>query len=258
MPPLMREILRRCAHLPLVDAVAVKIEDILDLARIAGSSERRRATHRRIAACRTIHEWLAFIRPMLPYTQIDSEISQLLALAAERKVRRVLEIGTAQGGTTFLLGRAIPTAEMLATVDLLPRHRNVLRFLCEPKCATHVLRGSSAETKVQQRIAALLYGAPLDLLFLDGDHCYDGVRKDYHWYSQFVRPGGLIVFHDIVRAAESGSPTAGHRWVGGVPRFWHEIKSEVTRSWEFVENWNQQGFGIGVIEAGAPPPATMS
>jgi predicted O-methyltransferase YrrM len=35
-----------------------------------------------------------------------------------------------------------------------------------------------------------------DFLFIDGDHSYEGCRKDWDIYSPFVRSGGIIVFHD--------------------------------------------------------------
>jgi predicted O-methyltransferase YrrM len=36
----------------------------------------------------------------------------------------------------------------------------------------------------------------LDLLFIDGDHSYEGVKRDYELYVSKVKPGGLILFHD--------------------------------------------------------------
>ncbi|HXA13920.1 MAG TPA: class I SAM-dependent methyltransferase [Opitutaceae bacterium] len=238
------------AHLPLLDRVAPRIEDGLDWIRLAGTPTRRNAIQRKLAACHTTQDYLAFIRPVLPFTQIDLEIGSLLQLATERRVKRVLEIGTAQGGTTFLLSRAIPSTEWMLTIDLLPRHSSVLRFLNAPKCTFHALGGSSIDPRILSRVAARLGSEKVDLLFIDGDHSYEGVKADFQLYCPWVRPGGLVVFHDIVPAAETGAPTAGHRWVGGVPRFWNEIKPQGARSWEFVGSWTQGGFGIGVIEIG--------
>ena len=249
----LRENLRRLAHLPGLDRIAARVEDGLDRARLAGTSARRIATQRKLAGCRTTQDYLAFIRPILPFTQIDSEITGLLQLAMERQVKRVLEIGTAQGGTTFLLSRAIPSTEWVLTIDLLPRHSSVLRFLNAPRPTFHALGGSSIAPRTLRRVAALVGNGKLDLLFIDGDHGYEGVKADFQLYSPWVRPGGLVVFHDIVPAAETGAPTAGHRWVGGVPRFWNEIKPQGARSWEFVESCTQGGFGIGVIETGPIP-----
>jgi len=39
--------------------------------------------------------------------------------------------------------------------------------------------------------------AAVDLLFIDGDHSYEGCRLDFEMYRDLVAPDGLIVFHDI-------------------------------------------------------------
>jgi len=44
-----------------------------------------------------------------------------------------------------------------------------------------------------------LNGEPLDFLFIDGDHTYEGVKRDFEMYSPLVRNGGIIAFHDIVK-----------------------------------------------------------
>ena len=36
-----------------------------------------------------------------------------------------------------------------------------------------------------------------DLIFIDGDHSYDGVRRDFELYQELLSPRGYIVFHDI-------------------------------------------------------------
>ena len=36
----------------------------------------------------------------------------------------------------------------------------------------------------------------LDLLFIDGDHSYEGVKADWEAYKHFLKPGSIIVFHD--------------------------------------------------------------
>ena len=148
-----------------------------------------------------------------------------------------------------MLSRAIPSVVWTLSLDLCPRHSRTLRFLNAPTRAFESLRGSSRDEHVLARVARLVADAPVDLLFIDGDHSYEGVAADYRLYRPLVRPGGLIVFHDIVPAATTGDPRAGHRWVGGVPQFWQEVRPQGVHSWEFVEHWDQGGFGIGVIEA---------
>jgi predicted O-methyltransferase YrrM len=76
------------------------------------------------------------------------------------------------------------------------------------------------------------------LLFIDGDHSYEGVRRDWELYSPLVRPGGLIALHDIVEGPE---------WaVGEVPRFWREVRDTLDDVVELVESRDQGGYGIGV------------
>jgi predicted O-methyltransferase YrrM len=39
---------------------------------------------------------------------------------------------------------------------------------------------------------------PVDMLYIDGDHTYDGVKGDCEAWLGNVKPGGLVVFHDYV------------------------------------------------------------
>ena len=40
-------------------------------------------------------------------------------------------------------------------------------------------------------------GNKIDVLFIDGDHSYEGVKKDFLNYSDFVRSNGLIILDDF-------------------------------------------------------------
>lgn len=37
---------------------------------------------------------------------------------------------------------------------------------------------------------------PIDVLFIDGDHSVEGVKDDWDNFSPFVKPGGMVYFHD--------------------------------------------------------------
>jgi predicted O-methyltransferase YrrM len=36
----------------------------------------------------------------------------------------------------------------------------------------------------------------VDMLFIDGDHSYDGVKADWNAYQRFLKAGSIVVFHD--------------------------------------------------------------
>jgi hypothetical protein len=55
------------------------------------------------------------------------------------------------------------------------------------------------------------------------------------------------VFHDIVRDHAERFGSASTRWAGGVPILWQELREQF-RHWEFVQSWDQDGLGIGVLE----------
>lgn len=78
----------------------------------------------------------------------------------------------------------------------------------------------------------------LDYLFIDGDHKYEGVKRDFELYAPLVRKGGLIALHDIAEHP----PTAGCE----VSQFWNEIKGRY-RHLEMIANRQQGWAGIGVL-----------
>lgn len=41
------------------------------------------------------------------------------------------------------------------------------------------------------------HASSLDLLFIDGDHSYEGVKADWDAYKALLREGSTVVFHDI-------------------------------------------------------------
>jgi predicted O-methyltransferase YrrM len=188
---------------------------------------------------------LAAHSPFAP-VQVESEICGLLELVAEHRPRHVLEIGTARGGTLYLLSKMVHPEALMVTVDIQPRYQSeLLRSFARGKTTVELLAGNSSEAALHERIRGL-FPQGLDLLFLDGDHSYEGVSRDFALYRPLVRAGGMIVFHDIVEDNRTryGVDTGG--WTGGVPRFWAEVKQGKAHR-ELVQDWAQDGCGIGVL-----------
>ena len=178
------------------------------------------------------------------------EITQLLHVLAKEPPRNVLEIGTAGGGTFFLFARAAGPDARLLSADLpsglfgggYPRWRGrLIQSFARQNQQIQLLRVDSHKPETFENIKKTLQGNALDFLFIDGDHRYEGVKADFEMYSPLVRPGGWIGFHDIV-------PGPSHE-VGGVPVFWQELKRR-TKAQEFVQDWNQGGYGIGLLRQG--------
>jgi cephalosporin hydroxylase len=155
----------------------------------------------------TIEEAVDFCvdRPIL-MAQVRSEIVELGKILQASPPRLSLEIGTNYGGTLLMLCTLSPPGAQIISVDL-PRGRfgggyplrkiPIFRRFPRSGQRLHLVRADSHATETKRRVLRILAGEPLDYLFLDGDHTYDGVRRDFEMYAPLVRSGGIVVFHDI-------------------------------------------------------------
>ncbi len=199
----------------------------------------------------SLNELLDFVfndlASLIKPSQIRSEISELLNIVGEIKPRVILEIGTAKGGTMFLFSRTASKDATIISADL-PRgmfgggysnwRKSLYKSFALSSQKIYLFRMDSHKKESLEQVRAILGEERLDFLFVDGDHSYEGVKKDFEMYSPLVRQGGIVAFHDIVPG-----PTEN---VGEVPQFWREIK-EFYGGKEVVEDWEQGGYGIGII-----------
>jgi len=137
----------------------------------------------------------------------------------------VLEIGTACGGTLFLFSHVASEDATIISIDLPGgKFGGGYRKWREPLYRSfallgqqiYLLREDSHKTETLEQVESILQGRKVDFLFIDGDHTYEGVKKDFEMYSPLVGQGGMIAFHDIVPGPVKN--------VGGVPEFWRKVK----------------------------------
>ncbi len=179
--------------------------------------------------------------------QIKNEFIKLLKRIERKHPKYVLEVGTANGGALFCFAKLASDDAVVISIDL-PEgkfgggyekwrapffgafRRNGQKIF--------LLREDSHAPATLERVKEILGGRQLDFLFIDGDHTYSGVKQDFDMYRPLVKKGGVVAFHDIVDGFEE--------YVGGVPRFWRELKVGCDYE-EFVQDWEQGGYGIGIL-----------
>lgn len=172
--------------------------------------------------------------------QIPSEITRLARAVQALKPKVILEIGTARGGTlliwSYLASEAVITCDLRDTTVQAP----LFTRFAPPgsNCRISLLTGDSHSAGFKARVAAALNGRKADFLFIDGDHTEGGVTADYQDYREFVRPGGIIAFHDIV----ARQPFETNQ----VARLWQHLKDDPSAE-EFIDDPGQLGFGIGIL-----------
>jgi predicted O-methyltransferase YrrM len=177
--------------------------------------------------------------------QIPEEYSQLLIFFKNNKIKNYLELGVALGGSFFLNSIFLQkTLEKSHCVDSLA-YKDVPWV-------------QQTYEKIYSKIERLRKYFPnkefeffnsttddffknntqtYDCIFIDADHDYEGVRKDYLNSLKFINKGGYLIFHDISNMST------------GVARCWNEVKEERQGSnmYEFCHA-TIKNCGIGVIE----------
>ncbi len=157
----------------------------------------------------------------LQVQQIPEEYSQLLTFFKTSNIKKYLELGVANGGSFFVNSIFLQsTASKIHCVDSL-----------EYKNAPHVKQTYEKISSKVNKLKALFpekefnffnqttdeffskNNNKYDCIFIDADHSYQGVKKDYLNSLKCIERGGYLIFHDI-NNVETGVETC-----------WNEISS---------------------------------
>jgi len=157
------------------------------------------------------------------------ELTEYLKRVAEKQPRVVIEIGTARGGMLYSFSQLATADATLVSIDLpgAPNcggqtevERDFFKSFIRPGQNMHFIPANSLFSTTRETLRSILGECKADILFIDGDHSYGGVRSDFEMYREFVAPGGLITFHDICLKPEQWGP--GNE----VGVFWDEIAAK--------------------------------
>ncbi|HVG18150.1 MAG TPA: class I SAM-dependent methyltransferase [Blastocatellia bacterium] len=127
----------------------------------------------------------------------EAEERLLQEYAKGRKV--LVEIGVAEGASA-LAARCVADAEaVLYLIDPYVPGRIPRLNLTQICARRYVDRCDNASVRWVQDYsynAARGWQRPIDFLFIDGDHSYEGCMQDWDEWSNFVPEGGVVAFHD--------------------------------------------------------------
>lgn len=125
----------------------------------------------------------------------------------------VAEIGRFKGGTTLMLASALPPGAELWSYDL---HVALRADLSGPQLDSE-LEAALSRYGLTERVHLVVGDSrtaeppprPCALIFVDGDHTYEGARADYERWREFLAPGGDLLFHDAVDVGGYGNHYPG-------------------------------------------------
>lgn len=165
------------------------------------------------------------------------ELAEAIAAVAALAPAVVVEIGCDAGGTLFCWRALGADVYGITLPDNGPATGGQGYPLVDH--GAHILRGDSRDPQSRAWLVEQLAGRPVDALHIDGEHSYFGVAADYATFAPLVRPGGLVLVHDVL-----------NRWDArvDVPRWWAEISD--TRLSRVIASKRSRPVGFGVLTMG--------
>lgn len=138
------------------------------------------------------------------------------------------------------MARAMPVKGRVVAVDLpgvqpwgYPDSEEILKKRMEAlELEGYVTRLILADSTSPTTAKAVRSLGGFDLVFIDGDHRYEGVKNDWENYGPL---GKVVVFHDIVRHP-TGARNAPEVW-----RLWEEIEGNKS---QFIAPDSLMGLGV--------------
>jgi len=173
----------------------------------------------------------------------------LYGIARALKPKVAVEIGSARGKSACYVGRALKengSGKLFAidphtrtdwndenSVDTLDEMRRNVRALDLEK-QVEIIRETSER-------AAARWMLPIDMLFIDGDHSYEGVKRDWELFSPHVSEFGIVVFHDTMWDRQPDSPYS--RSDMGVPALVEELRVS-----GYPVTTINRDFGVSIVQ----------
>lgn len=127
-------------------------------------------------------------------------LEDYVAMCADVRPRRIVELGINQGGSTAFLTELVQP-EKLVAIELSDRPVPALaRYIDEQGAGAVVRPNYEVDQADRARVGAIVAdefaGAPLDLVIDDASHLYAPSRVSFETLFPHLRPGGLYVLED--------------------------------------------------------------
>lgn len=127
----------------------------------------------------------------------------LYKLAQTMKAKTIVELGVQTGRSTAHFACGAPNARVIG-IDIELWDMDEILQRC-PNIKLIKKPSQDVDLKTQP--------GPIDILFIDSDHSYEQVKKEWELYRPLMRPGGVILVDDIY-------------WSDGLTKAWNEMTGE--------------------------------
>ncbi|HEX4204046.1 MAG TPA: O-methyltransferase [Ktedonobacteraceae bacterium] len=184
--------------------------------------------------------------PEIQISPIQGKLLQFLAVACN--AHKILEIGSLAGYSGIWLARALPAGGRLITLEINPRHAEVVRNSfanAGVSDRTEVRVGAALDTLPQ-----LTNDGPFDLIFIDADK--PSYPHYFEWAMRLARPGSIIVADNCIRRGKAlqESTTAQDEGTTGLINYNKQVRSDprLTSLALAMDEDYTDGFTIAVVK----------
>jgi len=153
--------------------------------------------------------------------QVPDEIAPCIfdLLNSGKKINSFLEIGAAAGGTTFLINHFFNPENIVLIDDNKHPKAHVRPYILNKVKRLEIIGLSQAQGTID---ALKSTGLKFDLILIDGDHTYLGVKLDLENYLPFLADGGFLMLHDSALDAWGVKPVTEELKESDVIKFVNE------------------------------------
>lgn len=138
----------------------------------------------------------------------------------------LVDIGAGWGASAFLMLVNAPRDAFIFSIDSFAGDTiKPWKEITEKICRKNVERALIAVGEANELQRWKLFSQPshqiaihwnreIDLVYIDGDHRYEGVKQDFEDWFKFVNPNGIILLHDSRRLSGVPIETFARGWPG--------------------------------------------
>ena len=146
------------------------------------------------------------------FLQVYEEILNLTYWVKGFEPENILEIGS-RGTTFFILSKFSKGKKVAVDISNLEERVYMAMYGEDWK----FFAGDSQTEEMRDNVKE--FCNKFDLIFIDGDHSYQGVKRDFELYKELLSDRGVILFHDI----DPNHIFPGEMGAGDVAKFWEDL-----------------------------------
>lgn len=141
---------------------------------------------------------------------------------------RYLEIGGEYGMSASIACKYAPASAEIVSIDLFP---TPILHAHKSNLAEAGFDGRSKQIVSDSKKVKWKTADKIDVLFIDGDHSYEGALHDLNHFTKYVPVGGMLLVHDVAQATNA-MPHVMHYQVARALSEWFFAQAG---AWDCVE-----------------------